>query len=70
VLSTDAKMTGLSHSVFKVNDMKEKTKKEIDKGIADVQKGVRSGVKDIQKGARDVGEAIDKEVKKVQKKLK
>jgi hypothetical protein len=50
--------------------MKEKTKRDIDKGIADVQKGVRSGIKDVQKGARDVGTAIDKEVKKVQKKMK
>ena len=54
----------------KVEDMKGKVRKDIDKGIADVQKTVRGGVKEVQKGARDVGKSIDKEVKKVQKKLK
>jgi hypothetical protein len=65
-------MTGTVYQipVFKVNNMKEKTKKDIDKGIEDFQKGVRGGVKDIQKGARDVGKAIDTEVKKVQRKLR
>jgi len=55
--------------VFKVNNMKEKTKKDIDEGIKDFQKGVRGGVKAVQKGARDVGDAVDKGVKKVQRKL-
>jgi tryptophanyl-tRNA synthetase len=55
--------------VFKVNNMKEKTKKDIDEGIEDLQKGVRGGVKAVQKGARDVGDAVDKEVKKMQKRM-
>ena len=45
-------------------------KKNLDKGIVDIQKGVRKGVRDIQNGARDIGNAVDKEVKKVQKKNK
>lgn len=48
---------------FKVFYMKGQVKKDIDKGIAGVQKGVRAGVKDVQKGANDVGKAIDKGVK-------
>ena len=70
-----------SAPVSRMSNMKGKVRKDIDKGIEDVQKGVRSGVKDVQKGvrsgvkdvqkgARDVGKKIDKEVKKVQKKLK
>ncbi len=50
--------------------MKEKTKKDIDEGIKDLQTGVRTGVKDVQKAARGVGGAIDKEVKKAQKEMK
>jgi hypothetical protein len=55
--------------VFKVIRM-GKTKAKIDKGIKDVQEGVRHGVKDVQKGARDVKKGVDKEVGKVQKKIK
>jgi hypothetical protein len=76
-------MTGSADQrpIFKVIDMKEKTKNDIDGGIKDVQKGVRTGIKDVQKGvrtgikdvqkaARDVGGAIDKGVKKADKKIK
>lgn len=66
------KMTGSADQrpILRVIDMKQKTKKDIDKGIKDLQTGVRTGVKDVQKAARDVGGAIDKEVKKAQKKMK
>ena len=65
-------MTGAENLclVLRMNSMKGKVRTDIDKGIEDVQKGVRSGIKEVQKGARDVGQGIDKEVKKVQKKLK
>jgi len=45
-----------------------KTKKSIDKGIKDFQKGARNLGTDIKKGVNDVGKSIDKEVKKVKKK--
>ena len=43
-------------------------KKDIDKGIEDIQKGVREGIKDIQKGAENVGKTIDREVKRYRRK--
>ena len=50
--------------------MEATTKNGVDEGTKDIQSGVRVGIKDIQKGARDVGDAIDEDVKKVQRKVR